>query len=284
MILQNLEQGTPEWKLWRKSKIMATDSPIILGVNPYKTPYKLWREKLSLDDEMTPNERMLEGARLEPIAREAFVKHLNLSFEPLVCVSKEFDWMGASLDGFNQKEGLAVEIKCSRKCFENAENDFIEPYYIAQIQHQMCVLNLKMMFYFAYWGGNFVIKEIHRDENLIRNIIELGTDFYYNLQTLTEPNLMNCDYVNMENNSEWISYANAYIAKKKEREKLEKEEKEYREKLLQLSLGSNAMGAGIKLRKVVSAGRIDWNSIEELKNIDTSRYRKPPIESWRIIS
>ena len=40
------EQRSPEWFALRADGITATDVSVIAGVNPYKTPYQLWAEKL----------------------------------------------------------------------------------------------------------------------------------------------------------------------------------------------------------------------------------------------
>jgi predicted phage-related endonuclease len=44
-----MQQQTPEWLEFRKNKIGASDAPIIMETSPWKTPYQLWLEKLSLD-------------------------------------------------------------------------------------------------------------------------------------------------------------------------------------------------------------------------------------------
>jgi len=40
------EQRSPEWFALRADGITATDVSVIAGLNPYKTPYQLWAEKL----------------------------------------------------------------------------------------------------------------------------------------------------------------------------------------------------------------------------------------------
>ena len=39
-------QGTSEWLENRKNHIGASDAPVVMGVSPWDTPYKLWENKL----------------------------------------------------------------------------------------------------------------------------------------------------------------------------------------------------------------------------------------------
>lgn len=45
MHIINLDQRTDAWKAWRNQGVTATDSTVILGASPYKTP---WRSKMKL--------------------------------------------------------------------------------------------------------------------------------------------------------------------------------------------------------------------------------------------
>ena len=40
-------QGTPEWLEFRRTMVMASDSPVIMGVSPWKTPLQLYHEKVN---------------------------------------------------------------------------------------------------------------------------------------------------------------------------------------------------------------------------------------------
>jgi hypothetical protein len=44
----DLAQRTPEWHQWRAQGITASESAIILGRSPYKTPWRLWAERTGL--------------------------------------------------------------------------------------------------------------------------------------------------------------------------------------------------------------------------------------------
>ena len=64
---------------------------------------------------------------------------------------------------------------------------------------------------------------------------------------------------------------------------LEKEEEEVRKQLIFLSGESNTKGAGISLCQIQRKGNVDYSKIPELRGVDVEKYRKPAINSWRIV-
>ena len=72
-----LVQGSAEWHQHRRKHRNASETPIILGVSPWQTPYQLWQIKLGLvEQEVTP--AMLRGTQLEPQARAACKRGLRV--------------------------------------------------------------------------------------------------------------------------------------------------------------------------------------------------------------
>ena len=66
-----LVQGSAEWHEHRRKYRNASETPVVLGVSPWLTPYQLWQQKLGLiEPEVTP--AMLRGTQLEPAARAAY--------------------------------------------------------------------------------------------------------------------------------------------------------------------------------------------------------------------
>ena len=103
-----LEQGSPEWLAWRKTVITATDASIILGNNPWDTPYTCWQRKLGLIEEKKSNEAMERGKRLEPEARAQFMDHYGIYMEPRVVESTNCTkWLP------EERSPSIIRIKCS---------------------------------------------------------------------------------------------------------------------------------------------------------------------------
>lgn len=134
------EQGSEEWLALRKRYITSTDVANIMGIG-FKTPYQLYLEKMDLVPPQEANEKMKEGSRLEPIAREWINENGDYNYQPAVVVR---DIFMASLDGIDGDSIL--EIKSGMKSYSQAEMSEIPDYYRSQIQHQLYVTGKKMRF------------------------------------------------------------------------------------------------------------------------------------------
>ena len=175
----DIEQGSDIWLELRKTKITSTDAAIILGASPYKDEYELLNQKLGLSPPDKVNDFMKEGSRLEPIAREAYVKHTGRFMSPKVFLNDQYQWAMASLDGINFDGDRILEIKCGAGAFKRGED--IPRYYFAQIQHAMFVTNVAVCDYFVYWRGDFILVEIVRNNTFIERMIEKELTFYEEL-------------------------------------------------------------------------------------------------------
>ena len=278
----DLAQGSTQWKEWRKSMIMATDSSVILGINEYKTPYRLWSEKLSLVEEWQQSFAASEGSRLEPIAREYFISEIGFNVEPAIVISSSHLWMGASLDGISDCGKYAVEIKCSRKIYEKAMKNEIDEMYLCQMQHQMFVLDIPLIYFYAYWDEKTKLIEVVRYDEHIKKIIEKGFVFWKeNIKGMFPPELTERDFEERYDD-EFRFYSNVYLQSKKLLDVYEKQTETARLQLIDLCKGKSCKGFGIKVSKVVRKGNVEYKSIPELNNVDLECYRKKPIETYRI--
>lgn len=181
MQLVNLKQNTKEWLQFRRSHICASDAPIIMGVSPYKKLDKLREEKLKCYESITTS-YMQRGKDLEPIALEMFEKETGLIMFPMVGKHEGIEWMAASFDGVSIDRKHIVEIKCpGKKDHELALQGKIPPKYYPQIQHQLCVSDLKMAYYYSFDGDQGIILEVNIDQDYILNMVEKEFDFWYSL-------------------------------------------------------------------------------------------------------
>jgi putative phage-type endonuclease len=78
-----LVQGTPEWLDHRRKYRNASETPAVMGVSPWQTPYGLWLERTGRAQTKV-NAAMTRGAELEPAARAAYEKLTGNVMEPLV--------------------------------------------------------------------------------------------------------------------------------------------------------------------------------------------------------
>lgn len=277
------KQGTPEWIEFRKKKIGASDAPVIVGVSPWSTPYKLWCQKLSLMPDTEKNAAMTRGLEMEETARKEFEKQTgHIMFKPTL-VSQEYGFMMASYDGMDIEQKFAVEIKCPGKMDHASAMDGVVPEkYIPQLQHQMIVAKLEMIFYFSYDGNSSKIIEVEQDKNYQKNLIAKELEFWKYLQDKEAPPFVEKDYVE-RNETDWLVAASQWMHISSQIKKLEEEEDRLRKKLIALSENANSKGAGIKLSKILRKGNVDYTAIPELKQINLDEYRKPSTESWRLV-
>lgn len=279
MVIQELDQGSNEWLQLRKSKVTATDAPIIMGASHWKTKLQLYHEKTDHEYTTPINERMQRGLDLEPHARDLFTLKTGIHVEPKVVVK---DWAMASLDGLNELGNVAVEIKCPGNLdHQSALKGYVPEHYFPQLQHQMYVCGLKKMYYFSFDGFDGIALEVYRDDEYIEKMVEEEKKFYDCLVNKTPPEPSEEDYVYRED-QEWEECALMWKSLSSSIKRLQEKEEKIREKLVNLSGGYNSKGAGVSLCQIQRKGNIDYSRIPELKNIDLDAYRKNDSVYWKI--
>ncbi|AOV18713.1 hypothetical protein BJI67_15830 (plasmid) [Acidihalobacter aeolianus] len=140
-----LVQGTPEWLLWREDRFQSSEAPMIMGLSPFKTAYRLWQEKTKQVPPLPPHPGMIRGLQEEPIARE-HREFQTLIETPPACLECELEGLrlGASLDGYAARPNarhLLREIKApANPDHEAALAGFIPKKYRDQMEHQALVI------------------------------------------------------------------------------------------------------------------------------------------------
>jgi len=279
--LIDLEQGTPEWHEFRRSHIGASNCAAILGKSQYKSPYMVW-EEMVLGKKTFSTAAMERGKSLEPVARQLISSKHGVDYSPIVLISKERGWQMASMDCW--KDGKGAEIKCpGERTFIEISAAHIPDDYLWQVQHQMSVNGLENQSLFVYHPDYDPIEiNILRDEDMIEALNIKENEFYHQfVLEFTPPPLTELDVVVRED-VKWNEAAANYRRCKELADEYEAAVQRHKKALISLSNGLNCRGSGITLTKVVSQGRVDYNAIPELKDLDLDQYRKPSVESWRI--
>ena len=268
----------------RKNYLGASDAPIIMGVSPWRTPYQLWEDKLGLAPDQKDNYAMKRGRELEPVAREAYSVYTGNMVEPKQVFHKDISYMMANMDGITDDHSAAVEIKCPGKTDHNLAKDGIVPEkYRPQLQHQLAVIGLNELHYFSYLDGDIALVEVGRDEGYIKRLLLEEKKFWSCVQNLTPPSMTDRDYTERTDSS-WANAAAEWALVQKQLEDLKVREKQYRDTLIQLSEDKNSIGHGVRIQKIVRKGTVDYKSVPQLEGVDLEKYRKEPVESWRIVS
>jgi len=275
-----MEQNTQEWHDLRRTKIGASDASVILGINPWKTPFQLWEEKV-YGKAQEQNFAMARGAFMENEARQCFENMTGLSVMPKVMIK---DWRMASLDGITMDGTVIVEIKCGGKeLHQQAKEGIIPPYYYAQIQHQLVVSGAEKAFYFSFNGTEGIGVAVLPDPKFIEEMIIAEEHFYYECMMKKEaPMLTEKDFVKKDDD-EWIKWSHQWVQAYWSLKEWELHEEVSRKKLIELSSGKNCVSNEVKLTRSLSKGIVDYKSVPELIGVDLEPYRKPHCEKWRLV-
>lgn len=275
-----LQQGSESWHEYRKTRIGASDCPCIMGVG-FKTPLQLWKIKLGLVKEQV-TEHMQRGLDLEPIARESFMKKLDLYVYPCVVESKELPWQFASLDGLSHDGKTAVEIKCPGEKDHNlALQGLIPEKYFPQLQHQLLVLNLEFMYYFSFSEKSSACVKVYADKEYQRELLKKEQDFYKRLITFEQPELTDRDYI-QKTDHDFLYHVHEYRKLLTQEKQIEQLKESHRNAIIHLANKQNVEGGGIRVHQTTRKGLVDYNAIPELIGVDLEKYRRPNIESVRI--
>lgn len=180
-----------QWLEQRRKGIGGSDSPVILGVSPFKTVRELWDEKLGLVEDAPPTAAMERGTYLEPVAAQLYMDKTGRKVKRVndILRHKEHDWMLANIDRQIQSEngkgpGI-LEIKCpGLSVFSKCKREGLQDYYIVQLQHYLAVSDRS-------WGAFAVFNaerwelihfDVDRDQELIDLIISHDRDFWQMVQ------------------------------------------------------------------------------------------------------
>lgn len=178
-MIEYMPQNTPEWLQFRRTRIGASDAPIIMNASPYKTLFELWHEK-NADAESQVNDAMIYGRKNEETARNLFETMTGfIMFPNFMATSDTNPWQVASLDGITIEGNAIVELKCANaKDHALASQGMLPPKYVPQVQHQLACTGLDHAFYFSWRQGEGIIIDVPRDQAYIDWMTKLELHFY----------------------------------------------------------------------------------------------------------
>lgn len=184
---EGLIQGSKEWHNYRRLHIGASESSIILGLNPWRTQKELWEEKV-FGWEQKQNAAMKRGQDMEGMAKSSYEMVTGLIVNPVVAEHDLHNFISASFDGLTPDLKRGVEIKCGKSSHKLARLGEIPPYYLSQLQHQMFVADLKEIDYYSFDGKDGILIKALRDDRFIENMVDLYQEFW-NCVVETKPPL-----------------------------------------------------------------------------------------------
>ena len=292
MLQNNCIQGSTEWLALRKGRISASKLPVIMGLSPYQTALQLWNEELGFTAPQECRPHMQRGLDIEQQARDWFFDKCGFEMKPDVVFHKDNPLFMASLDGIcayqtiDKPYKVILEIKNNNIEFhEKAKSDEIVEFHQAQMQWQMYCADALECFYLSWRDQDPVVVLVKRDDEFIERAKDAALEFLRCIADLEEPALTARDYVDYTQNHA----INFIVSEYREYKNLEKHYAELAEsakkRLLEVTKERNAKGSDWKITRSNVKGRIDYDTILEQFNIDTSlcqKFRKPSTTSYRI--
>jgi len=173
-----------EWLELRMKGIGGSDAAAILGLDPYKSPFDVYVEKVGLKPDRPDNESMRQGRDLEQYVAERFVEATGKKVRRKngILYHPEYPFILGNIDRWVVGEKAGLECKTTsvlnKARFHQGE---FPPNYYVQCMHYMTITSAEK-WYLAVLVLNkaFHVFEIQRDENEIQALIEAEKDFWEN--------------------------------------------------------------------------------------------------------
>lgn len=277
-----LVQGSEAWLEHRHGLRNASETPAVLGISPWMTPYQLWLLKTGRSQPEV-NEAMRRGTAMEPRARVAYEEQTGLVMQPLVLQDGRYS---ASLDGMTLAGDLIVEIKAPYRgqastLWQSVKGGEVPAYYLAQIQHQLMVSGAELAHLWVYDGKQGLLLEVRPDKAEFLRIQTAWNVFAEFLDSDTPPPLADADS-RQRTDDAWCQAAMAFQQAKIEADRAASCVEATRAALVALATHPKEAGGGVTVTRFWKAGSVDYKKVVELKGVDLEIYRGKAREEVRV--
>jgi putative phage-type endonuclease len=185
---------TNEWYTHRRSGIGASEAASAVGLDPrWGTPLSLWRRKMGLDPEPEDNIDIITGRMMEPTIIRIFRAVTNIRVQtrrPPMYRSKEWPFMTATPDAITTQPDL---IECKNTNVFDASDwgqegtDEIPNTALCQVQHQMAVTGLTLVWVPVLIRGRFRCYKVPRNDRFISELVDQEREFWRLIQEDRQP-------------------------------------------------------------------------------------------------
>ncbi|WP_427551965.1 YqaJ viral recombinase family protein (plasmid) [Methylomonas sp. MS20] len=305
MKIVDIAQRSDAWRRWRSQGVTASEAAIILNRSPYKTPWRLWAERVGivLEANLDHHPLVRRGRELESQAAQWFETTLDELLLPLCGECDQYPLIRASFDGMTGN-GEPVEIKCPhpstyQTVVREREQSAAYQLYWVQVQQQLLVADAKRGYLCFYLDDQHVkVFDIARDDAFLVALINATITFYGWVMTKKEPpkDLQRDLYLPQgDAETQWRQLAAEYRARQKKLEALKAEAiqlaelqaKTEAEWVAQMADYVIAEHSGVRVCRSVSQGGIDYRAaltalLPQLTEAELAPYRKAPASRVRV--
>ncbi len=286
----------------RADGLGGSDSPVVLGVYPFKTRKDLWLEKLGLTPPQEETPAIKRGRTLESIVADLYaeIKGRQISIVKQRLTHPKWPFIFAHIDRRISDPGKErgksgdgiLEIKCpGMGIFTKCEREGLPEYYVVQLQHYLGVTGKEWGAFAVFSAEKWKLIEfdVRRDDQLIKLIFDRDREFWEQVKNGIEPvdeavhidmpEVQKGDLVNMDRSvhaAEWAEAVKQYqIADNllKEADGLKNLAEE------RLKAGMTQAGARIAEG---SGARIYWKEQAGKNTLDKKAFARESPEAYRI--
>jgi putative phage-type endonuclease len=199
-LVKTNELSRDEWLTVRKKGIGSSDAAAAVGLNPYQSQLELWMIKTGREENLPktdPNDEtspMYWGTLLEPIVAAHYTRRTGNRVRKINAVLQHPDpdkhWMLANIDRevYGANDVQILECKTAGEFGSKLWRDGVPEYVQLQVQHQLAVTGKRTADVCVLVCGQEIrIHRIERDDELISRLIELERQFWYYVETDTQP-------------------------------------------------------------------------------------------------
>lgn len=272
-------QNSDEWSKLRETKLGASDANIIMGMSKFMTPHELYLKKTGnwAKEEKESNFIQEKGHRKEIKARAKFELITDKEWPPIVCLHSEYDFLMASLDGYNEELNENWECKFVGKddFSEVKSGQMLEKYY-PQVQMQLAVTGARFC--------NFTCineeDEIHNiqvavDVDYIQNKLYPALfDFWGKVQNKEAVEISEKDVVDLSDNSDLKILLSDYQEIQEKLKTLSETEKKLKERIFKICTHPKTVCNGVKITASKGEDKevVDYEKLVADLAIDTSAF------------
>ena len=191
-LISTINLSKEEWLRYRKCGITGTDAGAILGLNPYRSAFQVYHDKISDTIENIDSEAMRQGRDLEEYVAQRFTEATGLKVRRANAIyqNEEHPLLLADFDRLivGQKAGLECKTVSPFSADKWADGK-IPAHYMAQVNHYLAVSGFDCWYIAALiFGKELVIHKIISDKAVLDNLIAEEEHFWkYNVMPEIAP-------------------------------------------------------------------------------------------------
>ena len=181
-LVSTLNLTKEDWLRYRKCGITGTDAGAILGVNPYRSAFQVYHDKISDAIETIDNEAMRQGRDLEEYVAQRFSEKTGLRVRRANAIfqSETHPLLLADFDRLvvGQKAGLECKTVSPFSADQWADGK-IPAHYLAQVNHYLAVSDFDCWYIAALiLGKELIIHKITADKPMLADLIDKEEQFW----------------------------------------------------------------------------------------------------------